>query len=81
MLAPQLALPWQGHLEAVFQIFGYLKGHHNSRVVFDPKYPTLDISMFQEHDWCDFYGDMKESIPTNAPDPRGKEFDMRIFVD
>ena len=37
--------------------------------------------MFQEHDWCDFYGDMKEAIPTNSPKPRGKEFDMRILVD
>ena len=24
---------------------------------------------------------MKEAIPPNAPKPRGKEFDMRIFVD
>ena len=37
--------------------------------------------MFQEHDWCDFYGDVKEAIPPNAPEPRGKEIDLRIFVD
>ena len=57
MLASQLALPQEGHLEAVFHILGYLKSHNNSRMVFDPTYPTPDMSMFQEHDWCGFYGD------------------------
>ena len=81
MLASKLALPWEGHLEAVFHIFGYLKGRHNAWMIFDPTYPTHDMSIFQEHDWCDFYGDMKEKIPTNAPEPRGEEVDLRIFVD
>ena len=47
MLASQLALPQEGRIEAVFHIFGYMKGHHNSRMVFDPTYPTPDMSMFQ----------------------------------
>ena len=81
MLASQLALPREGHLEAVFCIFGYLKGHHNARMVFNPTYPNPDMSMFQEHDWCGFYGDVKEEIPTNAAEPRGKEVDLRIFFD
>ena len=76
MLASQLALQQEGHLEAVFRIFGYLKGHHNARMVFDPTYLTPDMSMFQEHSWCSFYGDMKEEISTDAPDPRGEEVDL-----
>ena len=28
-----------------------------------------------------FYGDVKDAIPPNAPDPRGKKVDLRIFVD
>ena len=39
------------------------------------------MSMFQEHDWCDFYGDVKEVITPNTPEPRGKEVDLIIFVD
>ena len=81
MLASQLALPHECHLEAVFYIFGYLKGHHNSRMVFDPTCPTHDMLMFQEHGWCDFYGVVKEAIPPKAPDPRDKEVDLIIFVD
>ena len=81
MLASQPALSQEGHLEEVFHIFEYLKGHNNARMVFDPTYPTPDMPMFQEHDWCDFYGDAREAIPPNAPEPRGKEVDIRIFVD
>ena len=65
----------------MFRIFGYLKGHHNAQTVFDTIYPSTDMSMFQEHAWCGFYGDEKEAISPNAPDPRGKEVDMKIFVD
>ena len=39
------------------------------------------MSMSQEHDWCGFYVDVKEAIPHNAPDPRDKEVDIRLFVD
>ena len=28
-----------------------------------------------------FYGDVTESIPPNAPDPRGKSVDLRMWVD
>ena len=79
MLASQLALPQEGHLEAVFHIFGYLKGHHNARVVFNTTYPTPEMSMFQEQDWCDSYRNVKEAICPNLPDPRGKEVDLIIF--
>ena len=73
MLASQRTTFQEGHLEAVFDIFGYLKGHHNAWVLSDPTHPTPGMSMFQENDWCGFYGDMKEAIPPNAPEPRGKE--------
>ena len=48
-------------------------------MVLNPTYPTPDISMFHDHDWCYFYGDVKEVIPPNAPETRGKEDDLKIF--
>ena len=80
MLASQLELAREGHIEEVFHIFGYLKGYHNSWMIFDPTYPTPDMSMFQENDRCEFYGDVKEAITPISPDPRGKEVDLRMFV-
>ena len=81
MLASHLALPREGHLEAVYHIFAYLEKKHNSRVVFDPSYPLIDLSKFKECDWKAFYGDAIEAIPPNAPKPRGLEVDLRLFVD
>eukprot|EP00934_Nitzschia_sp_Nitz4_P006827 Nitzschia sp. Nitz4//scaffold434_size7771//2174//3312//NITZ4_009151-RA/size7771-exonerate_protein2genome-gene-0.20-mRNA-1//-1//CDS//3329551831//6817//frame0 len=79
MLASQLALPREGHLEAALRIFAYLKMKHNSRMVFDPKYPIIDPATFQECDWTNFYGDVKEAIPKDAPE--ALEVDMRLYVD
>jgi hypothetical protein len=81
MLASHVALPRDGHLEALLHIFAYLDKKHNSRLVLDPMYPTIDSSVFKECDWKAFYGDAIEAIPPNAPVPRGKDVDLHLFVD
>jgi hypothetical protein len=74
-------MPIEGHLYAVFHVFAYLALHHNSRVVFDPTYPSVDMGAFIKTDWKSMYGDVKEMIPHDAPDPREKEIELRLFVD
>ena len=32
-------------------------------------------------EWKTFYGDVNKAIPPNAPDPTGKDVDLRIWVD
>ena len=81
LLASHLALPHEGHLDAVLRIYGYLKKKHNSRLVLDPMYPDIDMSVFKGCDWTEFYGKVKEPIPLNAPEPRGKEVNLRLFID
>jgi hypothetical protein len=80
-LSSYLALPRDGHLEAVYHIYAYLKHKHNARLVLDPTYPTIDQSVFKKCDWKEFYGDAIEPIPPNAPPARGKMVDLRLFVD
>jgi hypothetical protein len=58
-LSSYLAMPREGHLEAVFHLFNYLEKKHNARVVFDPTYPMIDMSDFKECDWKQFYGGIK----------------------
>ena len=36
MLASQLAMPREGHLEVIFHVYAYLRGKHNSRLALDP---------------------------------------------
>ena len=81
MLASHLAMPREGHLEAIFHIYAYLKQKYNSRLAFDPTYPSIDMSDFKVCDWKQFYGDVAEAMPPNAPEPRGKDVDLRMFVD
>jgi hypothetical protein len=81
MLSNYLCLPREGHLEAVFHVFAYLGLHHNARVVFDLTNPDVDMGTFIKTDWKSMYGDVKEIIPSDAPVPRGKEVDLRLFVD
>ena len=82
LLASHTALPREGHLDALIHIFSYIDKKHNSRMVFDPSYPDIDMTQFKEDcEWKSFYGDVKEAIPPNAPEPRGKPLVMRMFVD
>ena len=81
MLASQMAQPRQGHLVAVLRIFAYLKAHHNSRLAFDPTYPSVDHDSFPKTNWERFYGNVKEAIPPNAPEPLGRPVVLRTFVD
>ena len=62
-------------------MFAHLEHRHNARLVFDPSYPVIDMSVFKDCDWKHFYGDVKEALPPNAPTPRGKEVDLRLFCD
>jgi len=45
-LASYLANPRDGHLDAALHLYGYLKTHHNARLVLDPSYPEIDYDSF-----------------------------------
>ena len=81
LLASHVALPRKGHLHNVFYIYAYLKKRHNSRLALDPSYPRIDMRTFHQADWTDFDGEVKEAIPDNAPEPRGKPIILRALVD
>ena len=49
-------------------------------MAFEPTYPVIDINDFKECKWKDFYGGLKEAIHNNDPEERGKEVDLRGYV-
>ena len=79
MLAAFSACPRQGHLAAILHLFGYLKKNPRSKLVFDPT--PMDHEPQEEPDWKDFYGEVKELVPSDAPECRGKSIQMTAFVD
>ena len=84
MMSSYMALPREGHLYELFQIFGYLKKYHNTEMVFDPSDPVVDQSSFELKDWTSSeFGHLqgKKELPKNMPEPRGIGFTMRAKVD
>ena len=62
-------------------MMGYLKWKHKSRLFFDPTYPEINFDTFNDGaEWKILYGDMKEVIPPNAPDPRRKSVELCMWV-
>ena len=51
MMSSHMAMPIQGHLDQVLNIFGHLKKYHNSEMVFDPSDPVIDETKFEKQDW------------------------------
>ena len=80
-MASQMAIPREGHLEAVLYVFAFLHQKCNPRITFDPTYPFIDMNDFKEWKRKGFYGDLKETISPNSHEERGKEVDLRGYVD
>jgi hypothetical protein len=81
LLSSYLVQPRRGHLEAIYNIYGYLKQHSRSTMVFDDAPIEWKDTDFPKNDWQDFYRDASESIPPNAPKPRGTPVQINAFVD
>ena len=83
LLSQYQANPRLGHLEAVYQIFSFLKKHpEGGRIVYDPAEPNVDKSTFKSDvDWTEFYGDVQEELPANMPEPRGMPVTISSFQD
>ena len=84
MLSSYSAMPRVGHLNAVLHVFGYLKKHANSRIIFDPAKPDMSDCDFKEYsstEWGAEYDGAKEQIPVDAPKALGKSVLLRMFVD
>ncbi len=81
LLSQYQASPCIGHLEALYLITNYLSREPMRRIVFDPRTPNLDESVFIPGNWKDFYGDLVEEDPPDMPQPLGNAINMACFVD
>ena len=66
-------------MEAVYNIFAYLRKHKNSKIVFDHRRPQYDETLFIEADCKSLYGDVSEDIPANKPEPRGIQVQVSLL--
>ena len=76
------ALPREGHLEAAYHMFDYLKGKDKVKLVFDYRHPDVDESAFKHDcDWESFYRKLAEELPSKMPTPHGHGVSVHCFVD
>jgi hypothetical protein len=88
VLSQHQCIPREGHLDAVYRIFWFLKcslkKKEQGRIVFDGLRPFVDESLFNPSNsniWKDFYQDAEEAIPSNMPEPRGQKVYLACYVD
>jgi hypothetical protein len=79
LISSHLAYPRVGHLEVALHIMGYSKRKHNTQLVFDPTYLTIDMDSFPKYVWTEFYGNAEEAIPSDMPTPLGKDLDVHMM--
>ncbi len=84
IMSLHLALPPEGHLKEIYHIFGYLKAHSNTEMVFDPTPPVIDMNLFERQNWsflpygCD---GLNEALSSNMPKSLGPLMMLRVYVD
>jgi hypothetical protein len=78
LLSSHLTFPREGHLETALHIMSYLSQKHNTRLIFDPAYPKIDMGQFPQYNWTEFYDSNKEAIPLDMPEPFT---DVRMICD
>ncbi len=81
LVSSHLAYPCKGHLETALHIMSYLSQKHNTRLIFDPTYPKIDMGQFPQYNWTEFYGNIKEAISVDMPEPLGRDLDVRMMCD
>ena len=84
LMSQYSALSREGHMEAVYHIFAFLKTHPRLNIVLDPRPVPLDENAFVDVElsaWRDFYGDMAEELPPKMPASLGNTLDITCFVD
>ena len=82
MMSLFVAMPHEGHLQQLLHMFAYLNSHHNALILFNPSYLDIDSDQFPRREWRSLYDEeLKEYIPSDAPEPLGMEFILRTYVD
>ena len=78
------AAPKKGHLEALIEVFGYLKKFPDKRIEVNSTYEQVGVLVQPEcgqESFIEQYPDAREEIPANLPKPLGKPLKASIWFD
>jgi hypothetical protein len=76
------AMPRRGHLERAKQIYGYLCKMKEAKIRVLTNKPDYSDYQDLEYNWSSsVYGDVKEIIPMDIPEPKGKYVTLSHYFD
>jgi hypothetical protein len=76
------AMPRRGHLERAKRIYGYLRKMKEARIQVLTNEPDCSDYQDPEYDWSlSVYWDVKEIIPMEIPEPKGKYVTLSHYFD
>jgi hypothetical protein len=76
------AMPRKGHLERAKRIYGYLRQMREARIRVLTSEPDFSEYQSPEYDWASsVYGDVKEVLPNDAPEAKGKYVTLSHYFD
>jgi hypothetical protein len=76
------SMPRRGHLELAKRIYGYLRKMKEARIRVLTNEPDYSDYQDLEYDWSSsVYGDVKEIIPMDIPEPKGKYVTLSHYFD
>ena len=75
------ATPRESHLNALYNIFGYMNQHSSCSIAFDATLPNHDVEPIESKGQEEFYEVADKPVPSNAPEPCGQPMKMTCFVD
>ena len=74
--------PHQGHLDRLKRIYGYLRKFKSAAIRVRTDVPDFAALPNQEFSWCQtVYGNVKEEVPRDIPEPLGKPVTLVSYVD
>jgi hypothetical protein len=75
-------MPRRGHLKRAKRIYGYLRKMKEARIRVLTNEPDFSDYQDLEYNWSSsVYGDVKEIIPTDIPEPKGKYITLSHYFD
>ena len=75
------AQPRKGHLERLAKLFGYLNYYKSCSIKFRTDKPDYSKFKKEKYSWEYIYGDVKEELPSDMPEPKGEEVIISAFHD
>ncbi|MGL4933428.1 MAG: reverse transcriptase domain-containing protein, partial [Aeromonas sp.] len=64
--------PREGHMKRMKRIYGYLKMYPKGAIRVRTEVPNYETLKEVEYDWTTIYGNVKEELPYDMPEPLGK---------